>query len=121
MSILGASRRQFQMPQMNFLAPPGVTQMGPEAFLTPQEKYAAQYAAKGGAVGNFTGAGGGGVGASTVSGPAAPAAGGVPGQGGGAAPVDPLAALPEGGGQQGGNGGGIMQMIMKYLPMIMGG
>lgn len=89
---------------MAFVPPPPVTPMDASAFMTPQQKTAAEQATKGGALGSLMGGG-------NPMGGGAPA-GGAPA---GGAPADPLAPLPAGGGAQ---GGGLMDAIMK---MIMSG
>lgn len=93
---------------MNFIPPPGVTPMDASAFMTPQEKYLMSKQSQG-----------------AVPATAAPAAGGVPSEGGGAAPAQRggdsaniqsiMGSLGQG--QQ----GGMMASIMRMLPMIMGG
>lgn len=121
---------QWNPVHMQFAPPPGVQPVDASAFTTPQDRAAADKARRGDlmnqTMNSLTGQG-------NIQN--APAAGGVPGEGGGAAPPDsaniqsimqslgtesiapktaagPVAAA--------GGGGGMMASIMKMLPMLMG-
>lgn len=126
MGLFNSMRNAWPSVNMSFAPPPSVVQMDPSAFITPQEKAAADKARRGDLMNQTMNSI---AGQGNIQGQP-PAAGGVPGEGGGAAPPPAdsaniqsiMSTLGMGGGPAAaGGGGGMMASIMKFLPMLMGG
>lgn len=132
MSLFGSI--QTIMPHLQFAPPQGPQQLGPDAYITPQDKWLADKARRGDLAQQTMNSLQGNPNVQNPSAPGVPA-GGVPGAGGGGAPP-PSAGIQSmmgnagqkygGGGASsalmgGGQGGGLMNAILKALPMLMGG